>query len=221
MEFDPHDPFVMKHEEWINRPLEVDYNQFIGIYPNLMPPEWCEHMIKHIDFCEENTVLMERRSTGDQYDNQLFVHDLYNSGAEMWFSLHRQFTALFNEQMFKAVMDYKRNCGGPAFADAIERTVVFDTKFQKTRPGEGFHNWHFESDSLCHGRRMCAVSLYLNDIDEGGETEFLHQHLRIKPQAGMGLIWPAGYTHTHRGNPPLNQTKYILTTWLQYVNPPI
>ena len=56
--------------------------------------------------------------------------------------------------------------------------------------------------------------LYLNDIDEGGETEFLYQHKRVPPKAGTIVIWPTGFSHTHRGNPPLSNTKYIVTGWL-------
>ena len=57
--------------------------------------------------------------------------------------------------------------------------------------------------------------LYLNTVQEGGETEFLYKSLRVQPKAGRFVLWPSGYTHTHRGNPPLNQDKYILTGWAE------
>jgi hypothetical protein len=55
--------------------------------------------------------------------------------------------------------------------------------------------------------------VYLNDVDEGGETEFLYQQVKIKPKRGTVVIWPGGFTHLHRGNPPL-KNKYIATGWL-------
>ena len=44
--------------------------------------------------------------------------------------------------------------------------------------------------------------LYLNTLtdEQNGETEFLHQEKRIQPKENTMLIWPAGFTHTHRGN---------------------
>ena len=57
--------------------------------------------------------------------------------------------------------------------------------------------------------------LYLNYVDDGGETEFLYQHKRFKPEAGKLLIWPAPWTHLHRGNPPLKGEKYIITSWIE------
>ena len=60
--------------------------------------------------------------------------------------------------------------------------------------------------------------LYLNDIPEGeGETEFLWQGLRVQPKAGTMLIWPAFYTHTHRGNAVYSCSKYIATGWGLYL----
>jgi len=50
----------------------------------------------------------------------------------------------------------------------------------------------------------------------GGETEFLYQSIRIKPVAGRTLIWPAGYTHVHRGNPPIKGEKMYATGWFEY-----
>ena len=60
---------------------------------------------------------------------------------------------------------------------------------------------------------MVAWMVYLNDVEEGGETEFLYQSLRIKPKANMAVLWPGSFTHIHRGNPPLSGDKYILTGW--------
>ena len=62
-------------------------------------------------------------------------------------------------------------------------------------------------------RRVLVNMMYLNDVDEGGETEFLYQSMRVQPKKGRVVIWPAGFTHTHRGNPPLAGEKYIATAW--------
>ena len=55
--------------------------------------------------------------------------------------------------------------------------------------------------------------MYLNTIDEGGETEFLYINKRVKAKEGRVVIFPAGYTHTHRGNPAIGQDKYLVTSW--------
>lgn len=86
---------------------------------------------------------------------------------------------------------------------------------QKTSKSQGYHVWHYEDGSYANNRRMFATMLYLNDVDEGGETEFLYQSLRVKPERGKFLIWPAQWMHTHRGNPPLSGEKYIITSWIE------
>ncbi len=76
--------------------------------------------------------------------------------------------------------------------------------------------WHSDADGWMNGRRIIVVTLYLNTVEEGGETEFLYQQKRILPTQGTLVLFPAGWTHTHRGNPPLKGDKYILTTWLEF-----
>ena len=58
-----------------------------------------------------------------------------------------------------------------------------------------------------------AYMTYLEVPKKGGETEFLHQSLRIEPVVGRTLIWPAGFTHMHRGNAPLDGEKMYITGW--------
>ena len=87
---------------------------------------------------------------------------------------------------------------------------------QRTEPksGDGYHRWHSERFGMNTVERVLAWTVYLNDVQEGGETEFLYQGLRVAPKHGRIVIWPAGWTHVHRGNPPLSNTKYILTGWI-------
>ena len=88
-------------------------------------------------------------------------------------------------------------------------------KVQKTEPKGGFHKWHTEQGVGRSSNARCLVwMIYLNDLPEGeGTTEFLEFGLKLQPKQGMLVLWPAGWTHTHRGNPVYTQNKYIATGW--------
>ena len=79
--------------------------------------------------------------------------------------------------------------------------------------GGGFHDWHYETMHVNSSKRSFVVQMYLNTIDEGGETEFLYINKRVKAKEGRVVIFPAAYTHTHRGNPAIGQDKYLITSW--------
>lgn len=71
---------------------------------------------------------------------------------------------------------------------------------------------HYDGNTAGHRHISCIV--YLNDNYEGGELEFPNFNVKIKPQAGMMMIFPANYAYTHVAKPVTNGTKYALVTWL-------
>ena len=86
----------------------------------------------------------------------------------------------------------------------------------------GYFHWHSEhyphpadphQDSL---HRTLLWMFYLNDVEEGGETEFYYQKLKSKPRQGTLVIAPASFTHSHRGNMPVSNNKYIFTSWILF-----
>ena len=94
-----------------------------------------------------------------------------------------------------------------------KKFLLHDIKLKHIPAGGGFHTWHYETGALEVAARQFVIQVYLNDDFEGGETEFLYQQRREKAVAGDVLIFPASFTHTHRGNPPLGGSKYIATSW--------
>lgn len=89
-------------------------------------------------------------------------------------------------------------------------------KFPKNNGG--FKAFHTErcSGSLPNAARHLVFMTYLNDIKNGGETEFIQQNFICKPRKGLTLIWPADWTFTHRGLPSLDEDKYIISGWFSY-----
>ena len=93
-------------------------------------------------------------------------------------------------------------------------------KIQHYQPNEGYFVYHNERDyySLSNLTRHLVWITYLNDVEDGGETEFLYQNIKIKPKKGLTIIFPADWTHTHRGITSKTQEKYIITGWFNYIN---
>ncbi len=121
---------------------------------------------------------------------------------------------LYNKLLIPYINKYTTALYRDRTVEYINGTIIL----QKTEPGGGYHQWHDENCNWTFRNRMFAWMIYLNDIEHGGETEFLYQKTRFKPKRNVGFIWPGGFTHTHRGNPPLSETKYILTGWIVPVN---
>tara|TARA_B100000965_G_C19547486_1_gene738554 strand:+ start:541 stop:1143 length:603 start_codon:yes stop_codon:yes gene_type:complete len=89
---------------------------------------------------------------------------------------------------------------------------------QRYTPGQHFKRIHSERTSMGTLHRVFAFMTYLNDVKDGGSTFFSHYELEIQPQKGLTLIWPAEWTHAHKGNILKNGKKYIITGWINFAN---
>lgn len=186
---------------------------FIGIFPNAMLDEHCDF---YVDFFKNKNLASQtfnRQSKGYSsiekdtevynFDDPLTLHDSYKDCNH------------FTEPLWNCYNLYAERYG---ILSTFSRHKVLDIKIQRTKPKQGYHIWHCENGSPLTCKRLLLVIGYLNDVEEGGETEFLYQGVRIKPTKGTIIICPAAFTHTHRGNPPLRGDKYIINTWIQYID---
>ena len=190
----------------------VNINNFIGVYDNYILKEMCDDAI---DLYEDqnkfnrtvNRIGGENASVLSKQDQQLFM-DPYN--LDIWWEHLKPLMVNFE----LAWSHYIKNTGADNAYDGGPFNFT-NLKIQKTLPTEGYHVWHVEHAKAYEASaRAFVFSVYLNDVEEGGETEFLHFSKRVKPKTGRIVIWPAGFPYLHRGNPPLSGKKYILTSWM-------
>ena len=123
----------------------------------------------------------------------------------------------YKQQLDKVVKEYLKKY--PYMNENTEFALRENYNLQKYPVGGGFKIWHFENDFKSHLNRHRALVFmtYLNDVEDGG-TEFFHQHLSTPAKKGLTLIWPAYWTHTHRGIVSRLKEKYIVTGWINFIN---
>jgi len=181
-------------------------SELIRRYRGTFSKKECEKIIKHIDFFEENHISFYDKTALHLEDN-ITLNATWDYDVDLTASCRVAQSILPKlspcvDEYLQAVSVLNRN-----------RFLCFDCKIKKIPQGGGFHNWHYENGAIGATPRTFVIQVYLNDEFEGGETEFLYQNRREQAVQGDVLIFPAGYTHTHRGNPPIGGHKYLATTW--------
>tara|TARA_B100000131_G_scaffold196144_1_gene188552 strand:- start:3799 stop:4410 length:612 start_codon:yes stop_codon:yes gene_type:complete len=182
-------------------PLQDD---FIGVYDNVLTKEQCSNFISFFENLRKTGF-----TTPHQLENHRIDMEEYNDSWHYDLNAATPVSDTFFNVTSQCVNEYLKKYT----VLGQSRFLFYDFKLKKIPVGGGFHDWHFENSTVISCARQLVIQIYLSDIEEGGETEFLYLNKRVKSKAGRLIIFPAGYTHVHRGNPPIGQEKYIATTW--------
>jgi hypothetical protein len=198
--------------------LKYNFKDFIGIYENAFTEKECEDTIKLFENYHKVGYTYSRLGESNSILN--FKDD---SSVNILPSIELDWDPGFISSFHSRFYDFiypLYNIQYPVLQSLKKHKSKY-IKIQKTCPTQGYHIWHCEHNGAEYENdRVLSWILYLNDVEEGGETEFLYQSLRFKPKTGTFILFPAHFTHTHRGNPPLSGVKYIATGWIEFLNTP-
>lgn len=198
--------------------MNAELFDHIALYKNVYPEGYCQHLISEFNRLEEGGVGSNRqksegaeRHIKDDYQISIELrnHNLLGFG-------NQDSCDVFFDGLQRCYDDYTSKYSVLRDNGKIRATVM---KMQRTGPGGGYHVWHSEQGAGQRASRVVTYMLYLNSIapEDGSETEFLYQKKRFSPTENTMVIWPAAYTHAHRGNPVLGTNhKYIVTGWFYY-----
>ena len=184
----------------------MNTDELIYVAEDKLDKDFCKHCIEK--FNKDDNKYQGIVGSGENLKIKQST-DLRISNKDNW----KEEDKIFYNSFRKTLGSYKKWLEHP-FPDDCLRGQIEDTGYQiqETKPG-GFYKWHQDGmDS-----RILTIIWYLNDINEDGYTEF-YTGLKIKPEVGKILMFPALWPWVHRGYPPKSETKYICTGWIRNIS---
>ena len=170
------------------------------IYSEMIPEEICD---KLVDFFNNNP---ERHKPDDGCKGKESSEIVLTRKDNIFLEYDHYLSKVLNSYLEK----YK-------YSNSVAKFKTSPTiKIQHYKPGEGFKVYHFENDGNEEVlRRHLVFMTYLNTVENAG-TEFLYQETKTEAIKGSTIIWPAAWTHTHRGVVNTKSDKTIVTGWFNF-----
>jgi hypothetical protein len=226
--------------------MTIMADDFIGIYDNALTGEQCAHILQRFEASDKvvrgrtgNGVDVAKK---DSWDLTLTQYPEWQDVAALMASTLRRHLVQYVDRYRALVLgalspmvahpstgqpvalslDNFDECGRPHL-DALVASMYRcgPINLQKYLRGSGgYHHWHSEiypQNASCETlHRVLLFQFYLNDVADGGETEFLYQGRKVEAKQGRLIIAPAGFTHTHKGHVPHSGDKYVSTSWILF-----
>ncbi len=190
---------------------ELKENTFICVEDNALPTYLCDGIIS---FFEESHKKLEGRVIDEKGEH--VVNKKAKISMDLDLSGETGMGSDIDRELFRIVgraFNTYVDMFGVLKAFSVYDTGYFLTKYLKD---EGFYDWHIDAGNDATINRLFSCLIYLNTVDYGGETEFFYQKLSVKPIRGRLLLFPAAWTHLHRGIVPVSGDKFIMTTFLTH-----
>ena len=189
--------------KFFNRKKKTKFTDFIYVERDALPKSFCNNVIEKFEQDDRKRLgqvgggvcLEIKRSS-----------DLSISELDDWKSYDQAFFKSLNGGLKK----YIRFLPEEYMKHRALSELGNDTGYQiqRTQPGDHYI-WHHDQTTT----RLVTFIWYLNDIKDGGYTEFI-DGTRIQPEAGKLIIFPATWDFLHRGVSPKTETKYLCTGWV-------
>ena len=183
---------------------------FIGSW-NIRNDDLCKQII---NFFEENKIQKQKGTIGNGVDEtkkkttdiSISPNDLKNDEFKCFKN--------YMDELYKCFIDYQHQW--PFMKNMIKNLDIRSFNVQKYLKGDHFSAVHTERSNLQFSDRVFAWMTYLNNVEDGGATNFSHYGISVKPEIGKTLIWPAEWTHAHNGGIVNSGKKYIITGWMNF-----
>jgi hypothetical protein len=178
----------------------IDKNHFMGGW--YINPDLCDRIVNEID---KSFKVFEYDK--DREYNWMDLGEFHNDLSEEYCG-----------ELLKVLDQYKERF--PLSHLKLREWGFTRPRLQKYAEGNSYHTLHCENDgNLDVVFRHLVFMTYLNDIEDGGGTYFENQKLTTPAEKGLTLIWPAQWTHYHKGIVAPTEKKYIITGWCCFYPP--
>ncbi len=182
--------------------------KWIKTYPKIFSKEECTGLIEWFEVLDESKQLVQTKLKGHREFDEVNLNDFREQSLKVQLDVYKRFDDIL-EKYKQDVKVHKKALP--------EKSAWEEIRIKRYRSGVGNFLDHVDVGDYISARRFLVFFVYLNDVKEGGETEFPTLDLQVSPKCGTILVFPATWTFLHRGNVPISNDKYILGSYKHYV----
>jgi len=187
---------------------EIKQGSFIFECENALPEFICDDIVARFEANPEDQYQGRVGSAMGEDTSLKKTTDLVVTNKDHWQDVQNNLFRSLAMSLQKFSEQY------PYFGD-LKRFKDMGYNLQRYQQGDYYH-WHVDADNEALSSRQLVAIWYLNDVEQGGETDFYHQQLSVKPTKGKLLLFPPFWTHQHRAAVIKKGVKYIATTWITF-----
>ena len=178
---------------------------FCYVRDNSLEPELCDEILN---------VFHANHHLHERYEKNLkpnFTQFNFTANLNLYPDLHNKVML----RTFDMINEYKNKVQESIFWQENFGFEQFRIKSYQKGTDDQFDS-HVDSTDKESSLRFLAFFWYLNDVDQGGDTEFLNFDLTIQPRKGRLFIFPPMWMYPHRGNVTISHDKYLLSSYLHF-----
>jgi len=192
-------------------------NNFISVYDNALSQEDCKSIIDFFEDtndCQNKNEFMCKKIGITSYGVDKTLKDSVDVPMSFDFSFHK-----VNQIIMKSLAHHtKKYVKDNEELLRISTWGILDTyNLQRYYPNQGYYATHCENWNMDTSKRVLVWMFFLNTLTDDGGTYFSNHDLTVDAVEGRLVIWPAYWTHCHRGVVSKSQTKYIATGWYEKI----
>lgn len=194
-----------------NKPSPPSFlNDLIYIEDDILPVEMCIKLVNYMDSSTMDNSTLLNRSVNNSHTMRVNIDELCGGyGYELNNIIKITLQKYLGSN--QVVLNYFKLYNDLIISDYNAFHML---KYEQNTGRFEYHDdFRIESDKF----RILTFLWYLNDVDNGGETEFFGE-IKIKPKRGRLLVFPCAWPYIHKGNVPLSSDKYIITGWVYVKN---
>lgn len=197
---------------WHDGHVQPPQETFIRAYDNLLTREQCDRMIDAFMASRHIRPGITQETDGPtayKICDELYIEEVYRleqdpAILETWREIDRVVFEAFGHAVDRYANEFKALMGLKLRDEGV--------RFKRYPKGVGHFGLHLDHTPGTPTRQLATV-LYLNDVEEGGETEFVEYGIKVKPKAGTMAIFPPFWFHPHIGHMPVSGDKFIVNNF--------
>ena len=191
-------------------------DRYIKIYDDVIDADSCNMLIGKFEAAEEDQYEEVRQVERDKAIAFTQINLVNNKD---WASVQNGMLEVFQDYIMAYINDCKiapKQWPQTYGYEAIRIKRYLNNNYDRFDP-------HVDVKNYETSRRLLAFFIYLNDVDEGGETEFISINkpgtyipLKIEPRRGRLLMFPPQWMYYHAGLKPVSNSKYLIHSYCHY-----